>query len=706
MMVDGEGGTQVRLSTKAIASGAPFGRNLAIAVAALAPLVLLAGSAVLSALDGFRAADEGRLRNTVRALASAVDAELRVSIAALTVLAGSSSFNEEFDAHKVTARTRPVGEALGGWIVVLGPPPDYRVQALSNQADPSNLPQRLPPATEAALRAPLASVFQLRQPGVSDLFKGNVIVRQIITIMVPVERDGEVRHALALSLEPSRLQALLTEQELPEDTFAGIADGQFRVLADSRDPQGGQVGIQGGEWVRAAIGERQRGMISGTGIDGRLNVYAFERLNVAPDWIVVVGEPVERQNAMAWKALQWLVAGGAALGVGLAIAVWANRREAIRDAHREARALRDGRAQVERLHAGLGAIIFRREVWRDGTSRLLYRGGDLFAVTGWPEAALAEKDDLGDLVVPGDPQLPDHIVALWDDRQVQYEWRLQQPDGGVRWMRTQLRVLGHLPAETLDVVGYTLDITAEREAKARALGSTRLASLGEMAAGMAHELRQPLQSISLAAEIGALALAAHRDGEAAERLETIVEQAQRAGDLIEQLRRFARGAERDVEPVDVSLSSVVDAALVLTGAALREADVEVQLDIRDPPPVVRGHGVLLEQVLTNLLLNARDALAQQPAGTPRRILVTAGYGDDGHAWLRLADNGGGIAPEVLERIFEPFVTTKDADKGTGLGLSICHGLITSMGGSITAANETDGAVFSLILKAGAAAGRG
>jgi C4-dicarboxylate-specific signal transduction histidine kinase len=109
--------------------------------------------------------------------------------------------------------------------------------------------------------------------------------------------------------------------------------------------------------------------------------------------------------------------------------------------------------------------------------------------------------------------------------------------------------------------------------------------------------------------------------------------------------------------------------------------------------------VALEQVLTNLLLNAADALMARPPGAPRRIRIAADRGNDGMVRVTVADTGGGIPAEILPRIFEPFVTTKGPDRGTGLGLSICHGLITAMGGSIEAHNDAAGAVFVLTLAA-------
>jgi C4-dicarboxylate-specific signal transduction histidine kinase len=286
------------------------------------------------------------------------------------------------------------------------------------------------------------------------------------------------------------------------------------------------------------------------------------------------------------------------------------------------------------------------------------------------------------------------------------EWRIRQPDGGGRWLRSRFRCLSCRPEGGGEVVGYTQNITAERAAVARAAASGRLAALGEMAAGLAHELKQPLAIISLAAENAARSLRAGKPGRAPARLDRIAQQAARAGELIEHLRRFASGAETGEAPVPVSLARAVDGALALVGGSLRDAGVALEVALGPRPgPVVMAQLVPLEQVLANLLGNARDAFASNaasgaPAGAPRRVRIAARCdAAAGQVRITVEDTAGGIAPQVLERLFEPFVTAKDAEKGTGLGLSICHGLVGGMGGSIEACNGAAGAAFTITLAA-------
>jgi C4-dicarboxylate-specific signal transduction histidine kinase len=109
----------------------------------------------------------------------------------------------------------------------------------------------------------------------------------------------------------------------------------------------------------------------------------------------------------------------------------------------------------------------------------------------------------------------------------------------------------------------------------------------------------------------------------------------------------------------------------------------------------------IEQALLNLLINARDAMAQLPSAIPRRIRIVAEQAPGGCVAPHVSDTGGGIPPAVLGRIFEPFVTTKGPESGTGLGLSISHGLIQAMGGAIEAHKGAEGAVFTITLPAAA-----
>lgn len=363
---------------------------------------------------------------------------------------------------------------------------------------------------------------------------------------------------------------------------------------------------------------------------------------------------------------------------------------------REAAALREGREQVERLHAGLPAIIFLREVAADGSSQLRYRGGDIEEVTGWPTAefeALAAASEW-----PGVPPetFQTFMATVLSEEHAVTERDLPDAKGERRWLRLHCRLLSPLPDGGATVVGYMSNITSERRAEAQAAANNRLLSLGEMASGLAHELRQPLTSLSLAAEIAQMQARRTHDAELERRLEVIVAQAHRASEIIEMLRRFARGPDAVARYVPIDLMEVMSTLSTLSGAALQDAGITLELALGTPPAMPLGDRTALEQVLTNLVMNARDAIVG--AGKERRIRISATR-NGSEVILTVSDTGGGLPPSVLARAFQPFVTTKGPDRGTGLGLSICYGLVRSMGGRITVANGPEGAVFTVALPA-------
>ena len=190
-------------------------------------------------------------------------------------------------------------------------------------------------------------------------------------------------------------------------------------------------------------------------------------------------------------------------GVTLPFLILAMRRERERATleARRAEAIASGRAEVERLHQRLPAIIFLREFRPDSSFHLIYRGGDMGGVSGWPAERLAAPDGPLSGPSPDGWTLEAHMRRALQLGMAQEEWRLVQPDGSYRTFRSQTRPLGHTADGGVELVGYTLDVTQERLADARAIAAMRLASLGEMGKGLAHEVKQPLQALSLAAEV-------------------------------------------------------------------------------------------------------------------------------------------------------------------------------------------------------------
>ena len=207
----------------------------------------------------------------------------------------------------------------------------------------------------------------------------------------------------------------------------------------------------------------------------------------------------------------------------------------------------------------------------------------------------------------------------------------------------------------------------------------RLEALGEMAAGLAHEIRNPLGGIQLYASLLQQDVADRPDSTLT--CKKIINGVKRLEELVSQVLHFSR--EIVAHPADCDVAEIVREAIDLVALRITNGDVHFDVSIPDTLP---RHGVdarLFSQATLNLVLNAVDAVGRD--GT---VSITLANVSDGRLSLAIEDTGPGIAPEILDRIFNPFFTTKD--DGTGLGLSIVHRIVEAHNGSITASNRTDG----------------
>lgn len=433
-------------------------------------------------------------------------------------------------------------------------------------------------------------------------------------------------------------------------------------------------------------------------------VHRAERLRSVLDLMLVLALGALHALWRLWEAGQGTaaplapVAAAVILAFSVAISFLGLGIVGERAARREAVALQQSRVERTRLLAGLPAVIFHGELDARGVYRHLSLHGDLERVTGWPAAHIRKAGAWLAQVEPGALPFADLLHEVRTAGQASTEYRLRQPDGGWRWMRNVAMPLERRPDGTLEVVGYVLDVTAQREAEGRAVAAARLSALGEMAAGLAHELKQPLATISVAADAATIALDRGQLGAVRPRLAVIASQAVRAGALIEHLRRFARGADPDAPTEAVRVADAIAGALELVGGRLLDAEIALELELADPCPLVSGERIALEQVLVNLLLNARDALAALPSGRARRVRVVV-EAMAAQVSITITDTAGGFPAAVLDRLFEPFVTTKGPDQGTGLGLWISRGLVMAMGGRLEAENGPEGARLRITLNA-------
>ena len=248
---------------------------------------------------------------------------------------------------------------------------------------------------------------------------------------------------------------------------------------------------------------------------------------------------------------------------------------------------------------------------------------------------------------------------------------------------------------------YTLiirDITLRRKTEARARQHqaelahvSRVSLAGEMAGALAHELSQPLTAIAAYAR-GCLRLLTGPAPEPAtiyEGVSEVVQQAERAGDVLGQLREFVRGGAWRRAFVEVAPLINAAVGLARVEAMRNEVEIETRID-RGLPPILADH-IQIEQVLLNLLRNAIDAIATADS-QKRSIVVKANYKNGHTVQVSVADSGPGVITEMASRLFEPFVTTKP--EGMGMGLSISRSIVESHGGSLRMApNLPSGAIF-------------
>jgi PAS domain S-box-containing protein len=309
---------------------------------------------------------------------------------------------------------------------------------------------------------------------------------------------------------------------------------------------------------------------------------------------------------------------------------------------------------------------------------------------------------LADYISPDLQQwVVEHASAAPERRDEGITCEMTDPMLKGRFMITITDLLNH-ERERVGSVLVARDLTpqnrleAEREElRKRLLQSEKLAALGQFVAGIAHELNNPLQGVlghlELLRATGAFPKQLRRE------VQTIYREADRAAKIVRNLLVFA--GSRRLARRRVSLNGVLQKVVALRAPACRAAEIEVVRNYDEHLPRVMSDPLLLHQAFLNIVMNAEQAVSA--AGRGGRIVITTSVGRSGDRIVAsVRDTGGGIPPDVLSRIFEPFYTTKDVGKGTGLGLAIAYGIVQEHGGQIAAANHPDGgAIFTVELPA-------
>ena len=270
------------------------------------------------------------------------------------------------------------------------------------------------------------------------------------------------------------------------------------------------------------------------------------------------------------------------------------------------------------------------------------------------------------------------------------EYGAKHRDGSWRTMRASASPLFDAENRVRGVVVSVRDITVEKKLEQQIIQSERLAAMGQMIAGFAHELNNPLTSILGVSEM-------LQDAEMSEpmrkQLVMMHGQARRAADIVQNLMYFSRPPAPG--KTSVNLNELVQRTLHLQAYPLRKSNITVDFVAEATLPLVTGDPNRLMQVFLNLILNAEQAIREiRDKGT---LKIRLGCSDD-MAWVSFIDDGPGISAENLPNIFDPFYTTKRPGRGTGLGLSICKAVMKEHGGNVEASSSPEGgAIFTVTL---------
>ncbi|MDD2769324.1 MAG: ATP-binding protein [Methylococcus sp.] len=292
--------------------------------------------------------------------------------------------------------------------------------------------------------------------------------------------------------------------------------------------------------------------------------------------------------------------------------------------------------------------------------------------------------------------------ALYGGGDYEGEYRVGLPCAKARWVASRGKVEFDVSGKPIRMRGVSIDITRRKLAEQvvqqqrhELAHLSRVTLLGELSGSLAHELNQPLTAILANAQAAQRFLDQEPldIGEVREILGDIVKEDKRAGEVIRRLRLLFRKGELQHGPIDVN--ALVEDVLKLLRSDLVSQSVGVVTTLAPALPMISGDRVQLQQVLLNLVMNACDAMACLDR-TEREIRIVTETAAANGIRLTVADRGRGIPAEDLERVFEPFVTTKN--HGLGLGLSVCRTIVSAHGGTIRAANNPErGVCFSLIL---------
>lgn len=648
----------------------------------VATIVALVMTIIVIYLDtrGEAVLNNQKLQAIVDGVADSVDRQLASWRLSLSAMGASKDLNEPYDLKSFYDEAKRFADLTGTNISFFKAEKNGMTLYAHTLLQLEHLPKFYPLDNIGAFYSTIQNVVASGNHDVSNFFVGPIAGELLSSIVISRTQQPNSKDLLSLNFTSSYLSHILDRIQLPKDYVIGLVDRDGVIGARSENFEGFVGKRISPETLNVYLSE-EKGIVYGDSVRGASHDsyrISFRRLNEARGWTVSLLVPMSSFPTVTIGPLSIAVALISlflANGVAWALGTAQRQRVLLENAYR---------LSTRRLLDELPGAILRGR----------FDDNKHFHVTlGFGKIA-------NDMVIIGrfrfDDGLYDKTCGLHGDGDSQTSRIWDVTEAG-KVFRIFMNISNADPADSAEYNIYVFDISGQRAAEIAAVSSVRLAALGQMAATLAHEMSQPLNVMALAADNAESFIHANDTAKAIIKLQKIKDFAFKGRKLIDNLLVYSRGDGEDLVPVTIALRRSIDLALDLTHALVSAAKIVVKIDV----PVdlhVTARPVELENIFVNLIMNSIDAFMQGEITQPKFSISAALESDN--VVIRYSDNAGGIAPHLLDRIFDPFVTTKPVGHGTGLGLSFVSGNIRAWGGQISVRNAFQGAEFTIRLKKG------
>ena len=479
-------------------------------------------------------------------------------------------------------------------------------------------------------------IFEDKKPIVSNLFYGAITRRPLIAIDVPVFDDGKVVYDLSMTFSSDRLGATLSGHKLPTDWYSTILDSNKVLVARTLNPKK-NVGRPATNTIRQAMAKSAEGVTESVNVEGIPVFVAFSQSSLS-GWSVLVGVPKAAIMTEIYRWMGWAIGGATVISlVGILFAVGIARKIA-----------KDIQALVDpALSIGHGELVIDTGLY-----------------------SVQETVEVAEALVQASELL---------------QSRSTERDNAEKQLHLTFEKLNN---ETIERIRAIEEL---REKDKMLLQQSRLAAMGEMINNIAHQWRQPLNLLGL--HIQSLSLFYGTDSFSREFLEkTVSDSMTLTRHMSQTIDDFSNFFKPDKEKTDFNVNQAIRQTINLVEDGFKQNQIKIITEI-DVDAWLYGYPNEFSQVILNVLQNARDALVEREV-TDKLISIAASVAN-GKTVITIADNAGGIREDIIDRIFEPYFSTKGV-QGTGIGLFMSKSIIeTNMGGSITVSNSAAGAVFRI-----------